>query len=344
MSSKQLQRFLSSPLFSLIVLVLLVSILAGIAYSVTKAYQKEPDFGGMLTLRQADMEIDGVGGVPLRLSRDMILSYVTSPAVLKPVAEKYSWNVSFEQMKSAIDVKERLSSQNSYIVTVNTGNMERSAKITRELVVRFLENYRREWAKQSRSQLDQCSDRITNFQKELGELKSYKGRFQESETLTPLNTDIEMTALNEQLAEAQTQFTSAYAAYISNMESKRAEFQLEYDLARLVYTEDNAQLRKMKMKLDELGRQCDEIRRKMREQKPDLFRMTMDPPKLEGLPSDILYFYDNVQTLQKQKLGLMLDSLIKNKESMLKDEQKKKRTIQHLLDSNSCDVFVREGV
>ena len=68
----------------------------------------------------------------------------------------------------------------------------------------------------------------------------------------------------------------------------------------------------------------------------------MNPSRLTGLPNDILYFYDNVQTLQQLKLALMLGSLIEEKEKMLEQEQQKKNTIERLLESNSCDVFIRE--
>ena len=68
----------------------------------------------------------------------------------------------------------------------------------------------------------------------------------------------------------------------------------------------------------------------------------MEPKKLTGLPNDILYFYDNVQTLQQLKLSLMLKSLIEEKEKTLDKERKNKTTIKRLLDSDSCDVFIRE--
>ena len=70
--------------------------------------------------------------------------------------------------------------------------------------------------------------------------------------------------------------------------------------------------------------------------------MNMEPKKLTGLPNDILYYYENIQTLQQLKLALMLGSIIEDKEKMLEREIKKKRTIERLLDSNSCDVFIRE--
>lgn len=342
MSHKTLQRFLHSTFFSLLVLLVLVGALGYIAYSVTKTYQKEPDFGGMVTLRQADMKLDGTSTETLRLTRNMILDHITSREVLESLATRHGWNISYDEMVKAVDVKERLSSQNSYIIITNTGNAERSIKIARELSLNFLESYRKKWAKQSKSQLTACAERIKNFQKELCDLKKLKLRFQDKNELRPLNTEIEMKALNEQLVEAQNQFLTAYGTYISAMEAKRSELQLEYDLARQVYSDDNIEIRNMRLKLAELDRQCVENRKKLAQQKPDLYRMTMNPPKLVGLPNDILYFYENVQTLQQLKLALMLSSLIEDKEKMLEQEQQKKNTIERLLGSNSCDVFIRE--
>ncbi len=342
MSRKTLQRFLHSTFFSLIILLILVALLCYIAYSVTKTYQQEPDFGGMVTLRQADMNLDGTSTDTLHLTRDMILDHITSKDVLEPLAARYGWNVSYEEMLEAIDVKERLSSQNSYIVIANTRNAVRSSQMARALSLSFLESYRKKWVIQSKTQLTLCAERIQGLQNELCDLKKLKLRFQDQNELRPLNTEIEMTALNEQLVEAQNQFLTAYGAFISNLEAKRSALQLEYDLACQIYSKDNVMIKNLELQLSELNRQCIENRKKLAQQKPDLYRMTMNPSKLVDLPNDILYFYENVQTLQQLKLALMLNSLIEDKEKMLEQEQQKKNTIERLLSSNSCDVFIRE--
>lgn len=342
MSRKTLQRIIHSNLFSLLVLLILVAGLAYVAWDFTRTYRKEPDFGGMVTLRQADLKLDGTSAEVLHLNRDMILNYITDKKILEPIAARYGWNVLYEEMVDSIDVKQRLSSQNSYIVIANTRNAERSLKVAGALSLSFLEEYRKKWVVQSRRQLQACAERIDNLRQELCELKKLKSRFRDENELRPLNTEIEMQALNEQLVEAQNQFLTAYGAYISGLEAKRSELQLEYDLARQVYSSDNAEIRNMQLKLAELERQCEENRRKLSRQKPDLYRLTMNPSRLTGLPNDILYFYDNVQTLQQLKLALMLGSLIEEKEKMLEQEQQKKNTIERLLESNSCDVFIRE--
>ena len=343
MTQKSLQRFLHSTFFSLLVLVILVALLAYIAYSVTKTYQKEPDFGGMVTLRQADMDLDGTSADAPRLNRSMIYDYITSKKVLEPLAARLGWNVSYDDMIKSIDVKERLSSQNSYIIITNTRNAERSTKLAQGLALSFLASYQKKWAEYSKKELVLCEQRIKSYQHELCDLKKMKVHFQDKNELRLLNTEIEMKALNEQLVEAQNQFLSAYGGYISKLEEKRSELQLEYDLARQIYTDDDMEIKHMRLKLAELERQCIEKRKNLSKQKPDLYRMTMNPPKLENLPNDILYYYENVQTLQQLKLGLMLSSLIEDKENMLKQEQKKQKTIERLLGSNSCDVFIREG-
>ncbi len=341
-TQKNLQRFLHSTFFSLIVLLILVALLAYIANSITKSYHKEPNFGGMVMLRQADMGLNVTPQNALVLDRDMILEYITSKEVLVPIAMRNGWDVAYEEMVKCIDVKERLSSQNSYIIVANTYNMSRSSKIARALSVAFLENYRKKWNEQGKILLNQSAERIEKLKKELHELAELKVRFQDKEELRPLNTDIEMRAINEQLVEAQNQFMTAYTSYITTLETKRSELQLEYDLARQIYSENNIEIRNMKLKLAELERQSVAVRKKMSEQKPNLYRMTMTPQKLTGLPNDILYFYENVQTLQQLKLALMLNSLIEDKENMLKKEEEKKLTIERLRSSNSCDVFIRE--
>ncbi len=342
MASRTLKCFFHSWFFSLLILLILVGILFRVAQDVTEVYHQEPDFGGMMIIRQADMNLDESAADNTRLTRGMILDYITREDVLVPIAKRCGWGVPYEEMLKGIDVKDRLSSQSSFIIVADTQNINRSNRLIRELSISFLNHYRQGWVVRSREQLSQCDVRIEKYRKELQELQELRLRFQEKEELRPLNTEIEMTALNEQLVEAQNQFLTAYGAYISRMEAKRAELQLEYDMARQIYTEDNLELKRMKLKLAELTRQCIENREKLSEQKPDLYRMTMTPRKLEDVPNDILYFYENVQTLQQLRLALMLESLIKDKESMLNNEQQKKITIERLLSSNSCDVFIRE--
>ena len=117
---------------------------------------------------------------------------------------------------------------------------------------------------------------------------------------------------------------------------------LQLDLARQIYTDEDKTVKTLKLQLDEMDRQCLNLRKILSEQKPDLYKLTYEPKKLTGLPNDILYYYDNVQTLQQMRLGLMIGTLIEEKEKMLDSEQKNKNTIQRLLDSDSCDVFIRE--
>ena len=211
MSRKTLQRIIHSNLFSLLVLLILVAGLAYVAWDFTRTYRKEPDFGGMVTLRQADLKLDGTSAEVLHLNRDMILNYITDKKILEPIAARYGWNVPYEEMVDSIDVKQRLSSQNSYIVIANTRNAERSLKVAGALSLSFLEEYRKKWVVQSRRQLQACAERIDNLRQELCELKKLKSRFRDENELRPLNTEIEMQALNEQLVEAQNQFLTGTA-------------------------------------------------------------------------------------------------------------------------------------
>ena len=151
-----------------------------------------------------------------------------------------------------------------------------------------------------------------------------------------------MEAINTQLVEAQKQFMTAYGNYITRMEEKRSDMQLKYDLARQIYTENDARLRNLKLQLDEMNRQCEIARQKFSQQKPDLYKMSLNPKPLTGLPSDILYFYDNIQTLQRLKLAMMLDSIIEEKTKILDNERRKKDTVERLIESHSSDVFIRE--
>ena len=135
---------------------------------------------------------------------------------------------------------------------------------------------------------------------------------------------------------------TAYGAYIAKLEDKRSEMQLQYNLAKQVYTSNDARLQSLKMQLDEITRLSRDLGEKMISQKPDLYKMTIRPRKITGLPSDIQYFYDNIQTLQRLKLTMMIDSIIEEKMKNLEEERRKKDTVERLIETHSSDVFIRE--
>ena len=341
-NKKAVSKFFHSTIFSLVVLLILVGGMYYIATSITKTYHKEPDFGGMVMLRQTDMGLNGSTPRELILTRDMIFNYITSDAILKSVAEKYQWNAAPEDMKKCIDVKERQESFRSFIIHANTNDNVRSRNVARALAQSFLDNYKEKWKKRSQQIMIMCDNKIMASEKDLQKLFSLREKFSRKHELQPLNDTVEMQAVNEQLVAAQKEFLTAYGTYISSMEAKRSEMQLKYDLACKIYTPADKIVKNLKLQLDEMDRQCKVLRENVAKQKPDLYRLSMEPKKLTGLPNDILYFYDNVQTLQQLKLSLMLKSLIEDKEKTLDKERKNKTTIKRLLDSNSCDVFIRE--
>ncbi|MBQ9772243.1 MAG: hypothetical protein IJW23_10510 [Lentisphaeria bacterium] len=341
-NKKTLTKIFHSTIFSLLVLLILVGGMYYIATSITATYYKEPDFGSVVMIRQTDIGLNGNTPQDLILNRQMILDYITSQAVLEPIAKRYGWNVSIEEMRSAIDVRERQESRKSFIIYVNTRDNKRSMDITRALAQSFVESYKVKWKLRSEKILSQCQAKINKLDNDLKKLLALKEKFNKDVALQPSNNEIEMQAVNEQLVIAQQEFLSAYGNYINAMEAKRSEMQLKYDLACKIYTPDDKTVRNLKLQLDELDRQCRQIREVIAKQKPDLYRLTMEPRKLTGLPSNILYYYDNVQTLQQLKLSLMLKSLIEEKEKALDKERRNINTIQRLLDSDSCDVFIRE--
>ena len=338
---RQFRHSLLNRIISAILLLLVIVGMIYAGYQIVETYREKPDFGGVVTLRQADMDLD-LAGETIRLSREGIMAYITSREVLVPIAKKYKWDVPFDKMVEATDVKERLSSQRSFVILVNTMNVERSNQVARALSFAYLEHYRKAWTVKSRENLISCDRKIKLFNQELKELREARSSFHERKQLIPVNSVDEMKAVNDQLVEAQKQFLTAYGAYMIKMEEKRSELQLQYDLARQVSTENSASVKRMKAQLAELDRQCTELRVKLAKQKPNLYRLSLTPQKLDGLPNDLLYFYDNVQTLQQLKLALMLDSIIEEKQSMLDKEKRKKNTIERLLASRSCDVFIRE--
>ena len=323
---------------------LVLALIVGMVYTgirVSETYQEVPDFGGNITLRQAEMGLDLDRG-SIQLNRSMIHDYVTRRDVLEPVAKRAGWSVSYEEMLKEVEVKESLSSLRSFIISVNTMDQERSQRIARGLALSFLNYYRKEWAARAHDNIRNCEERIKLYEQELAELKDAHKVFQENKELHPVYSQEEMAAVNAQLLEAQKQFLAAYGSYITHLEAKRSELQFQYDLARQVYTENDSRIRTMKLQLAEAERQCVETRKKLSTQKPDLYKLSLDPKPLTGFPNDILYYYENIQTLQRIRLAMMLDSIIEEKGGMLEKERKKKNTIERLLESNSCDVFIRE--
>ena len=338
---RQFRHSLLNKIISAFLLLLVIVGMVYAGYQIAETYREKPDFGGMVTLRQADMDLD-VSGETIPLSREEIIQFITSREVLVPIAKQYKWDVPFEKMVEATDVKERLSSQRSFVILVNTMNPERSSRVARALSFAYLEHYRKAWSIKSRENLRICARKIKVFNQELAELQEARRNLQERKQLIPVNSADEMRAVNDQLVEAQKQFLSAYGSYVMKMEEKRSEMQLNYDLARQIYTERDSRLRTMKLQLEEMNRQCEEARQKFAKQKPDLYKMSLNPKPLKGLPSNILYFYDNIQTLQRLKLAMMMDSIIEEKSKILENERRKKDTVERLIESHSSDVFIRE--
>lgn len=340
--SRQLRRIIHSTWFSILVLLVMVAILCYIAYSVTNAYRQEPDFGGMVSIRQSDMKLDYDSEEGLQLSRSMILDYITKKEILEPIAKRCNWFIPYREMVECIDVKDRLASQTSYIIVANTRQAARSSRVARELSMSFLEHYRKIWVKRSKKQLLFCDKLIAKAQDDLSRLKKLRLKLQDKGELRPANSEMEMRAINEQLLEAQSQFLTAYGAFISSLENKRREVQLEYEFAQKVFTDQDPQLKQFKTKLDIMTEICNQNVNRFIRQRPDLYRLNEELPKWENLPNDLLYFYENIQTLQEIKLSLTIDSMIKEKENMLEQIHRKKSTIERLLSSGSCDVFIRE--
>ena len=338
---RQFRHSLLNKITSAILLLLVIAGMIYAGFEIVETYQEKPDFGGVVILRQADMDLDFTDET-LPLSREGIMKCITSREVLEPIAKKYNWNIPFDKMVEATEVKERLATRNSFVIQVNTMNAERSNLVARALSLAYLEHYRKKWTVKSREILNACDRKIKILGQELNELREARRNFQERKQLIPVNTADEMRAVNDQLVEAQKQFLTAYGSYVTRMEGKRSELQLQYDLAKQMSTENSASLKRMKLQLKELDRQCSELRVKLAKQRPNLYRLSLNPQKLEGLPNDILYFFDNVQTLQQLKLALMIDSIIEEKENALDKEKKKRTTIERLLASGSCDVFIRE--
>ena len=336
----KIKRILHSPLFSLVVLIILVACLGYIARSVTESYNAEPDFGGMITIRQTNLGFQDSDA--LKLSNDFIYRYITSREVLLPIAEKYGWKTSYEDMCRNIQIRERLASQNSYILVVNSAVQQRSTKIARALAASFLQEYRKQWILQSKLYLKKSDENLVAEKNELKKLQQIAERFQTQGGLRPLNNAAELAALNNQLLAAQNQFMTAYGAYINRLEEKRFEVQLELNMAKLTATEEDSKIKILSRRLAEIEQMGAAARKQFLEQKPDLYRMTAEPVKLTGLPNDVLYLYDNIQTLQQLKLSLTIGTLIKEKEQTIEDELKRKNTIERMLDANSCDVFIRE--
>ena len=340
-NSKTFRRFVRHSWLSITLFVFLVAAIFYSAWQITEKYKQMPDFGGIVTLRQGEMDLD-FNGDTLRLTQGMIQKTITSRPILEPLAKRYGWNIPYDEMVQNIEVKEQLSSQRSFSILINTMNAERSSKLARALARAFLEEYQKLWEERNKWNLQKCAEKIKLLEKELKELKESRQVLRENQELIPVSTEIEMAAVNNQLVEAQKQFMTAYGTYISKMEEKRAEMQFQYDLACQIYTSNDARLQTLKLQLDGITRLSKELGEKLLSQKPDLYKLTLKPKKLTGLPSDIQYFYDNIQTLQRLKLAMMLDSIIDSKAKNLENERRKKDTVERLIETHSSDVFIRE--
>ena len=169
-NKKLVSKIFRSTIFSLIVLLVLVGGLYYIATSITDSYHKEPDFGDVVMLRQTDMGLNGSTPQNLILTRDMIFNHITSPEVLTPIAKKYGWDVSIDEMRKNIEVRERQESQRGFIIYVNTKDNKRSKEITRALAQSFLDKYKQTWKNESSKVLELCQKKIDMHEQYLKKL------------------------------------------------------------------------------------------------------------------------------------------------------------------------------
>lgn len=302
----------------------------------------EQDFAGMFILRQTEYDTTGKQKIFPRLTKEILWKAITEQQNLLSVAEKHGWDIPYEEMLTQISVKERLSSRNSFLIHVDTGTPERSANIAKDLVFQFFNDYRTQWQNRCTEFLNQEKIKTEELKKEVQELKELKDEFSADSSLYISCNDFELASVNSQLSFLQQQFLSAYGAYITSLEEKYTELKIQRDLALQLYTEHDTTVKQFNRQLSELENKKELLRQRMKEQKPELYRLSLHPKKLTGLPENILYFYENIQELQRIKLFLIRKNLLEEKEGNLQKELQLMNTLQDLLDSNSCDIFFRE--
>ena len=166
---KTFRQFVRHSWLSISVFVLLVAAIIYSAFEITETYKQMPDFGGIVTLRQGELDLD-FNGDTLRLTRGMIMKTLTDPNVLLPVAKKHGWNEPYGELVKKIEVKERLSAQRSFSILVNTMNVKRSVKVTRALAEAFLNEYQKQCEAHNKINLMKSAENIKVLEQEIKEL------------------------------------------------------------------------------------------------------------------------------------------------------------------------------
>jgi len=342
MSRKLLQKIFRSTWFSIIVLAILIGALITVAHSVIQSYQVVPDFGGMVTIRQSDTDGDSTSLDRIILTTGMIQQYITAEKNLLPVAAQYGWDIPYEKMVKQIEIQQKITAKNCFVISVNTGNLSRSRDIAEALTRKFIESYRQQWERINRQNLINCKKRVVAFENELKELLKVQQNLKFAVEVRAVKNDIELQALNEQLVAAQSNFFTAYCGYVSGLADKYNETKMELDIALKVSTPEDPKVKALSVYLDAMKNTIENFEKELNRQNPDVYSMKITPEKLYNMPPHVSFLYDNIQRLQQLKLSMLLPSIIQNKQQLLEAEQRKKSTLEHLLNSNSCDVFIRE--
>ena len=169
-NSKPFRRFVRHSWLSITLFVFLVAAIFYSAWQVTEKYKQMPDFGGIVTIRQGELDLD-FNGDTLRLTQGMIMKTITAREILVPLAKRYGWDKPYDEMVKNIEVKERLSSQRSFSILVNTMNAKRSNRLARALAMAFLEEYQKIWEEHNKGNLQKSAAKIKFLESELKELK-----------------------------------------------------------------------------------------------------------------------------------------------------------------------------
>lgn len=319
-----------------------IGVVAILAHYCAEYYRPNIDFGGAVNISRTVGRGNSITVEILPLSEDMILETITTPAVLDSLTKDYGWNVSQQEMLKSIEVKVNLSTYNNYVLVVNTHNPERSRAIALYLGQLFYDEYKQQWEIACQEYLNDTKEELKLLEKELEGYKATQKKLKKEHELLPIDSELNLKDINSKLSRAQDQFLEAYREYFSRIDKMRSVLQLDIDLAQRVMSPDNIELIEMQQKLEELDKQSVELDENMLTQNPDIYRMAEEYPKITGLPNSVVYLYENIQILQKQKLSLILEGIIKDKEQLMKKQKQEVSTIKKLLESDSCDLQLRD--
>lgn len=268
-----------------------------------------------------------------------IQKFIDNQTIMMELAKKSNWQITYPELLLRIKLQDRAAIPNSFLLTIDTGDKQKSTKFTHDFGALFIESYRQSLEKQNLEAKENCEATIAIHEAELRKLKRQLEIIQAGPVSASVMQD--PLTIRKELELNVGAFIQAYGAYIGRLDKMRDALKLELELELQVFAEKDANIQKLRKRLAEVERQQQAISEMYKSNRLDIYNDNDVAPD-SSIPHDIRWLYENIRTLKRTESAIVLRELISNEEKALHNEQEKLSLIKKINAQMVCDILVRE--